>query len=287
MIVKPHPAAVEATLLAAPVAAFPAMSPVANLSMFPSLRPGRVAVRARRALPAAAILLVAAWAALAPVRESHAQASVPAAAALAPDAGAPRDFAAERKAIGDSRAWTNYRFATAERACYDKFFVNSCIDKAKEVQREELAVLRKRELEVGEAERAHRAAERDREQALRNAEYEAGQPQRSANEKASRAAFDKKQQDQQLRDAQRQADAPNRAANAQAYEKKQSDFDARMKEAQEKGAEQARQRQENAKAFEAKQREAAQRQKELDERRARAKEQQQGGGASAPRPFGF
>ncbi len=147
--------------------------------------------------------------------------------------GAAR-FSAERKAIGDSRAWTKYRFATAERACYDKFFVTPCIDKAKEVQRQELQVLRQRELEVGEAERAQRAADRDREQALRQAEFEASQPQRSANERASRESFEKKQQEQQLRDAQHQADAPKRSANAQSYQQKQADFDARMREAQKK-----------------------------------------------------
>jgi hypothetical protein len=233
-----------------------------------------------------AVLALAAGAAMMPVRPALAQASAPAAVpATAPATGAPRDFGAERKAIGDSRAWTNYRFSAAEHECYSKFFVNSCIDKAKEVQRQELQVLRKRELEVGEAERAHRAAERDREQALRRAEFEASQPQRAASEQSSRSAFEKKQQEQQLRDAQRQGEAPQRAANAQAYQQKQSDFDAKMKEAQQKGAEQARQREENVKAYEAKQRDLEQRQKELEERRAKAREQQ--GQASAPRPFGF
>ncbi|RDK11058.1 hypothetical protein [Cupriavidus lacunae] len=267
MIVKSRPAAVQATLLAMPTFA---NVPESSLFRFGPL----------------AALAVAACAVLVPLREAQAQASAPAAppaASVAP--GAQRDFAAERQAISDSRAWTNYRFAAAERECYGKFFVNHCIDKAKEAQREELLVLRKRELEVGEAERAHRAAERDREQALRRAEFEASQPQRAASEQTSREAFEKKQQEQQLRDAQRQGEAPQRAANTQAYEKKQSDYDARMQEAQQKGAEQARQRQENVKAYEAKQRDLEQRQKELEERRAKAKEQQ--GQASAPRPFGF
>ncbi|AGW89801.1 MULTISPECIES: hypothetical protein [Cupriavidus] len=272
MIVKPRPAAAKATSPAASEAAILAMPTLANVPRtFPS--------HARIALPA---LVVAACAALMPVREVLAQAPAPAAAPVA-GAGATRDFAAERKAIGDSRAWTNYRFAAAEHECYGKFFVNRCIDQAKEIQRGELQVLRTRELEVGEAERAHRAAERDREQALRRAEFEASQPKRAASEQSSREAFEKKQQEQQLRDAQRQGEAPQRAANAQAYQQKQSD--ARMKEAQQKGAAQAQQRQENVKAYEAKQRDLEQRQKELEERRAKAKEQQNP--ASAPRPFGF
>src|SRR5262245_41596043 len=81
-------------------------------------------------LALAALLLAAPWTAV------HAQASapaaVPAAGVISPDPGQPRDFAAERKAIGDSRAWTNYRFAAAERECYSKFLVNRCIEQAKD-----------------------------------------------------------------------------------------------------------------------------------------------------------
>ncbi|CAG2144920.1 hypothetical protein LMG31506_03101 [Cupriavidus yeoncheonensis] len=277
MTFKPHPAVAPAMPMAVRGTATLAMIPAARLPRSVPHRDGRKMPTVRLLAMAAVWLTVVGAGTLAPMSDSAAQASAPAAA--------PRDFAAERKAIGDSRAWTNYRFATAERACYDKFFVTHCIDKAKEIQRGELQVLRQRELEVGEAERAQRAADRDREQALRRAEYEAGQPKRSANEQASRESFEKKQQEQQLRDAQHQADAPKRSANAQSHQQKQADYDARMREAQSKGAEQARQREENVKAYEAKQREAEQRQKDQDERRAKAKEQQ--GQASAPRPFGF
>lgn len=232
----------------------------------------------------------------APQGAAHAQASAPvaaptsapASAPIPPDPGKPRDFEAERKAVDDSRAWTRYRFAVAERACYSKFLVTSCIDKAKDVQREELHVLRARDLEIGDAERAYKAATRDREQALRRAEYEAGQPGRAATEQASREAFERKQQEQALRDAQVTGQAPQRAANAEAYQKKQDDYNARLKEAQQKGAESARQRQENVKAYEQKQADAVQRQKDLDERRANAEEKKKQGGQNAgPSPFGF
>ncbi|AZG14695.1 hypothetical protein EHF44_15340 [Cupriavidus pauculus] len=234
-------------------------------------------------------LALAACLLAAPLGAAHAQASAPAAtAALPADPGKPRDFDAERKAIGDSRAWTNYRFALAERECYGKFLVNRCIEQAKEVQRAELHVLRERDLEVGDAERAYNAARRDREQAIRRAEYEAAQPGRAANEQASREAFDRKQQEQALRDAQTGQQAPQRAANAEAYQKKQDDFNTRMTEAQQKGAEQARQRQENVQSYQQKQADAVRRQKELDERRAKAEEKKkQGSQGSTPSPFGF
>jgi len=283
MIDKPHPATMQAKQTGVPLA-----------------RPATVATRAGAALrrrgaraPSLMGAMMAAWLAfglsggqvraqtsVAPVAPAAAAAAAPASAAEAP----PRDFDAERKAISDSRAWTNYRFSKAEHDCYSTFFVNHCVNKAKDAQREELEVLRKRDLEVSGAERAFKAKQRDERLALQRAQEEAERPQREADERASREAFEKKQQEQQLRDAERQGQAPQRAANAQAYEKKQSDFDARMKEAQQHGAEKAQQHAENAKAYEAKQRDAAQRQKELEERRAKAKQQ---GQASTPRPFGF
>ncbi|AVA33458.1 chemotaxis protein histidine kinase CheA [Cupriavidus metallidurans] len=258
MIVKPHPAT-----MAAPVSQVPTVSSTALT------------------IALAALLLAA------PFRPAMAQASTPAAAAVPPAPGVARDFDAERKAIDDSRTWTKYRYAVAERACYSKFLVNNCIDKAKEVQRGELQVLRERDLEVGDAERAYRATQRDHDQALRRAEYEASLPKRAADEQASREAFERKQQDQALRDAQHNAGAPQRAANAEAYQKKQDDFATKMQEAQQKGAEQARQHEENAKAYQQKQVDAAQRQKELEERRARAAEKQNQGQSSKPSPFGF
>lgn len=219
------------------------------------------------------------------VRMSHAQ-SVPQGPGLGePSPAEGRDFEVERKAIEDSRAWTNYRFSAAEHECYSKFFVMHCIDKAKEVQRGELAVLRKRELEVGDAERAYKADRRDRDAAVRQAAFEANQPTRTANEQAARADFERKQQAQQLRDAQKGSDAPQRAANAEAYGRKQAEFNARVKAAQDQAAADARQRQENVKAYDTKQSDAVERQKELDERRAKAKEGPSSGGT--PSPFGF
>lgn len=273
MIAQPHQAAAAAT--------FSSHSAVSRAL------PPMSGQRPLRALLGAAAMAAGLAVALAPLQRAHAQTETPAATApLAGAAGEGRDFEAERKAIRDSRAWTDYRFAVAERACYSKFFVTDCIDDAKEIQRAELAILRKRELEVGDAERAFRAETRDREQAIRRAEYEASQPTRTAEEKANREAFERKRQEQELRDAQRQADAPQRAANAAAYDQKQADFEARKRQAQEQGAQQARQREENAREFEAKQREAEERRKALEERRAKAQEKNQGS-ASSPRPFGF
>jgi len=197
--------------------------------------------------------------------------SQPAAAPSAAVSSTPPDFGAEHDRINSAKAWAEYRYAEAERACYDKFLVTRCIDKAKDVRRTELHTIRERELALDEAERADRAARRDQDRAIREAQYNAERPQREAAEQKNRTDFSNKQEQQRLNEAQRQAEAPQRAANAQAYGKKQSDYDAKLKAAQEQGAANAAKRAESAKQFQEKQQDAVRRQKELDERREETK----------------
>ncbi|MCO5398652.1 hypothetical protein [Ralstonia soli] len=187
----------------------------------------------------------------------------------------PPDFGAEHDRINSAKSWAEYRYAEAERACYDKFFVTRCIDKAKDVRRTELHTIRERELALDEAERADRAARREQDRAIREAQYNAERPQREAAEQKNRADFESKQEQQRLNEAQRQAEAPQRAANAQAYGQKQSDYDAKLKAAQEQGAANAAKRAENAKQFQEKQQDAAKRQKELEQRREETKRRNQ------------
>jgi hypothetical protein len=78
-------------------------------------------------------------------------------------------LAAERQALVD-------RFAQEELACQQRFFVNACVEDVSRRRREALAPLRARELELDDAERQQRAAERraaieakQREQATRPA----------------------------------------------------------------------------------------------------------------------
>lgn len=197
--------------------------------------------------------------------------SQPAAAPAVATPGALPDFGSEHDRINSAKSWAEYRYAQAERACYDKFFTTHCIEKAKDVRRTELHTIRERELALDEAERADRAARRDQDRAIREAQYKAERPQREAAEQKNRADFENKQEQQRLNEAQRQAEAPQRAANAQAYGKKQSDYDAKLKAAQEQGAANAAKRAQNVKQYQEKQQEAVQRQRELDERREQTK----------------
>ncbi|CAJ0703802.1 hypothetical protein LMG19087_03076 [Ralstonia wenshanensis] len=230
-----------------------------------SARRRAAARRASRLVLPASMLSVALLAA--PAWSQSSPASAPAAAVPATQP----DFGAEHDRITSAKAWAEYRYAQAERACYDKFLVTRCIDKAKDVRRTELHTIRERELALDEAERADRAARRDQERAIREAQYNAERPQREAAEQKNRTDFANKQEQQRLNEAQRQAEAPQRAANAQAAAKKQADYDARLKAAQEQGAANAAKRAENVKQFQEKQQDAAKRQKELEERREQSK----------------
>jgi len=201
--------------------------------------------------------------------------SQPIAAPAAPVSSTPPDFGAEHDRISSAKAWAEYRYAEAERACYDKFLVARCIDKAKDARRTELHTIRERELALDEAERADRAARRDQERAIRDAQYSAERPQREAAEQKNRTDFQNKQEQQRLNEAQRQAGAPQRAASAQAYGQKQADYNAKLKAAQEQGAANAAKRAENVKQYEEKQQGAVQRQKQLEQRREDAKRRNQ------------
>jgi colicin import membrane protein len=72
----------------------------------------------------------------------------------------------ERKAI-------EARFAERESVCYDKFFVNNCLDEAKERRRTALAAQRAIEVEASHYLRQEKVNERDREMAEAEARYKA------------------------------------------------------------------------------------------------------------------
>ena len=111
---------------------------------------------------------------------------------LWPQAARPADdaerarLAAERQALLD-------RFAQEELACRQRFFVNDCAEDVRRRRRYALVPLRARELELDDAERQRRAAERraaieakQREQAARPAPASAPElPPRSPAEPAS------------------------------------------------------------------------------------------------------
>ena len=138
------------------------------------------------------------------------------------------------------RAAAEAHYQESERACYQRFFVNNCIDDAKELQRATLVRLRAIEVEAGRYQRE--AAVNARDQSLAEAALRAEQDAVKRSEQAAtttpvvpapeapraarhaavdpEAAYAKKLAANKAKEA---AGAKQRAANAAAYQQKQLD----------------------------------------------------------------
>jgi colicin import membrane protein len=159
--------------------------------------------------------------------------------------------------VAKDRAAVNDEYAESERVCYGKFFVNNCLDKAKEKRRVALASIRAVEVEAEHFKRAASVQKRDAdlaERARKDAEDQAArsaQPPKEpkvvddkphstpasgpsvAEREAEHAAKEKRQQ------AQDAAEAGKRAANAAAFERKKEDSVRRQADVERKKQENA------------------------------------------------
>ncbi len=145
------------------------------------------------------------------------------------------DAIAERSAI-------EAEFAASEQVCYKKFFVNSCLEKAKEKRREALAVVRSIEVEAELYQRRAKADARDRALAESQKEFEADAAQRAANPRPERVeepapepkpiaaqtnrAADNAAKLKRIAEKE-QAEAGQRAKNAASFEKKRQESERR------------------------------------------------------------
>jgi colicin import membrane protein len=155
--------------------------------------------------------------------------------------------AVERAAIATA-------FAESEKICYAKFFVNNCLDDAKEKRRAALAYQNAVEDEAQYFRRKAEVDERDREVAKAIREFEADQARAAAvppppprevttptvAPKATLAGR-KASQDARVarRAAQEQAAAPRRAAKARAFEQRRLDAEQRQRDVAARLAEKA------------------------------------------------
>ena len=162
---------------------------------------------------------------------------------------------AERKLAGAiaRRKAIEAEFAASEQVCYSKFFVNSCLEKAKEKRREALAVVRSIEVEAELYKRRDKADARDRALAETQKEFEADAAQRAANPRPERV--------------EEPAPAPKPIA---AQANRAAENAAKLKRIAEKEQAEAGQRAQNAANFEKKRQESerceAQRRKRQEER---------------------
>ena len=130
-------------------------------------------------------------------------------AALAAGAQVP-DASAERTRIAAERAAAEARHTEAQKACYGKFAVNDCLEKARREHNTVLSELKRQERVLNDTERRAKAAERQREIDERSSP----ERQKEAAEKRSKAAAE--QQEREARAAEKGA---KRAADQAEREK--------------------------------------------------------------------
>jgi hypothetical protein len=153
--------------------------------------------------------------------------------------------------VARERAAIEARFAEREKVCYSKFFVNRCLDDARERHRSALAAQRAIEIQANRFKRQAVVDERDRQMAAAEKRYQedearlAAQPPKPAPEV--------------------KPEPPARAPTAPA---RIAERNARLKAAQQQEAKDADKRAQSVRDFEARKTESEERQRRVAERRA-------------------
>jgi hypothetical protein len=177
--------------------------------------------------------------------------------------------------VQEARKHIEARYTLEQHACYPKFFTTSCLDKATEHRRKDLAAIRPIEVEANAFVRKSKVVESDRRMAEKAAQNEADAAQRAKDgEHKALVIHDKEATDQrdavsretqrqkraddaarknadhaakeQQRKAHEEKDAAQRDANIVKYNKKVHDAEMRQKDVAQKKAERERQRAEKA-----------------------------------------
>jgi len=157
-------------------------------------------------------------------------------------------------AVARERVAIEVRFAERERVCYDKFFVTSCLDEAKERHRNALAAQRAIEVQANRFKRQAAVDERDRKLAEADQHYreeearmaaeppkpapvvQPAPPPRASTVPARVAARDARLKAEQAKAA---AEAPKRAQNVRDYERRKAESEQRQKDVERRKAERA------------------------------------------------
>jgi colicin import membrane protein len=178
----------------------------------------------------------------------------------------PANPDAERARIASERARLESVYLTEDAACYQRFFVNNCLDDVNVKRRESMATLRTQEIVLNEEERKFRGAEQIRrieeKSSAENQQREADQRAKAAADERSRLEGQKeKQQSRTKAQAAEQANSEARAGRLQANQLKEqarvnrqaaesaeaARYNARQREAEERRAQNAREQLQRAK----------------------------------------
>jgi hypothetical protein len=156
--------------------------------------------------------------------------------------------------VARERAAIEARFAEREKVCYSKFFVNRCLDDARERHRSALAAQRSIEIQANRFKRQAVVDERDRQMAAAEKRYQedearlAAQPPKPAPEvkpeppaRTPTAPARIAERNARLKAAQQQEaqDAGKRAQNVRDYEARKTESEERQRRVAERKAERA------------------------------------------------
>ena len=122
------------------------------------------------AMPLAALAQTGASAAAEATIQATASAATDAAGPSVDDKTFEQTASVERQRIADGRAAANARYEQDRRACWQRFAVNDCLDRARDNRRTVLDALRHDELALNAQERQRRSAARLDEIARKQAE---------------------------------------------------------------------------------------------------------------------
>jgi hypothetical protein len=180
-------------------------------------------------------------------------------------------------AVARERAAIEARFAERERVCYNKFFVNRCLDEARERHRNSLAVQRAIEIQANRFKRQAVVDERDRQMAIADKRFQEEEARLAAQPPKPAPAV-----------------APEPPPRAPVAPARIAERNARIKAAEQQDAKEADKRAQNVRDYEARKAESEDRQRRVAERKAeraakeakeaaeKAKAAQQGTAPAAP-----
>jgi colicin import membrane protein len=169
------------------------------------------------------------------------------------------------KDVDDARERIEERYVLQQRACYPKFFTTACLDKVTERHRQDLASVRKIEVEANAYLRKAKVVKRDQKLTEKAAENEADAAQRAQQSQQHGAAVQEHEEQTAQQAAGKEAQRQKRAEQAA---RKQADYAAREQQRAENADKDAEQRAENVQKYDKKVKDAESRQSDVAKKKA-------------------
>lgn len=173
-----------------------------------------------------------------------------------------------RTELDTLRAKAESTYQAQSTVCYQRFFVNACLDKAKEVRRQILQEINREQVSLNDQERLEHASQKQSDAAARQAEEERLAPLKAAERKQNLEEFNKRLKMAQEEEAKRAAGAVSRNEKKAEFERKQRERDEEQRRIASEARAQAELREANQRAYERKQEDAREHAMEIEKKKA-------------------